>query len=481
MFEFEKDYTFPFKLHQYQRDLVKSIISTLTDSSGKGVEGQLLRMPTGTGKTAVATAAALELSYKDDVTSILVLCPPILIVQWVEWLESVIGKDLVCQYTGNPAKRKSLNLEDSPCVVMSFNIFRNDWKRIEKWGKREKLCVVADELSLKSLKGKTYRLLKQLLYRKIRIREGDVPYHRFLILNATPISDLGQIYNYTVPLYPGAYKSKRVFDSLHVAREDHWGNVLEWKNVDILNRVFDDISQTVDPEVVDLPPLTLIPLKYDLSKEHLKMYKNASRAVFEELPDELTDLLIQSTFSTLQSLVLVPEEYDPSVKSNIVDIIESFVDQNADEGFMIYTRHVSVSRKFSSLVPDSVSVYGEIPSHQKEEAIRKIKSGECKRLVGNLSSLSRGLNLQMLTRVLFVELPFRSDEMQQALARVHRQGQTKKCFATFPIARGTIQERIYENLLDNTVDIYRVMKDKTEFVKLALTTKVNKTLGGTKG
>lgn len=451
--ELKKHFTFPFDPHDFQEMALAEI--TMRDCG-------LLKFKVGLGKTFTSILAALYYSLEAGIEQILILCPPILLDQWYDFLNTITGIPDICLYRGTPGERSLMDLEDS-VILVSYNIFRgkNDHKKFIQMAKKRNLCIIADELSLKSLKSQTYRKIKQLLYRKLRITTGDRPFHKLIALNATPLSDLSQVYNWCSLFAPGLYGSKRLFELAHVAKQDHWGNVTEWINEDVMGRNMGLFSVDTDKDV-KLPPLVETVVPYELSIPHRKLYWEVEQAELDNLPEEKIELALNSMFSTLQRLVLVPSEFGLDIVSPVMEFIDGYLDQLGDDGILIYTRHVIVSEMIAKLVPDCAAIYGGVSKAVRETAFNDLKSGKIKRLVGNIESLGTGLNLQMLNHVIFVELPFRDDKLTQSIGRLHRQGQQNTCFASYPMAKSTLQYQIYYKLLKNQEDLSRVLKTKRD-------------------
>lgn len=451
--ELQKHFTFPFDPHDFQETALAEI--TIRDCS-------LLKFKVGYGKTFTSILAALYYSLEAGIEQVLVLCPPILLDQWYEFLQTITGIPEVCLYRGTPGERDLMDLEES-VILVSYNIFRGkkDHSKFVRMAKKRALCIIADELSLKSLKSQTYRKIKKLLYRKLRITTGDRPFHRLVALNATPLSDLGQVYNWCSLFAPGLYGSKRLFEFAHVAKQDHWGNVTEWLEEDVMSRNMGLFSVDTDKEV-KLPPLVETVVPYELSKPHMKLYQEVEQAELDNLPEEKIELALNSMFSTLQRLILAPADFGLDIVSPIMEFIEGYLDQLGDDGVLIYTRHVIVSKMLAALVPACAAIYGGVSKPVREKAFNDLKSGKVRRLVGNIDSLGVGLNLQMLNHVIFVELPFRDDKLTQCTGRLHRQGQLETCFAIYPLAKDTLQHQIYYKLLKNQADLNRVLKTKQD-------------------
>ncbi len=452
MKELNKHFTFPFKPHGFQ-------VKAMKDMQGRNCS--LLRFAIGLGKTVTSTMTALSYSLDEGVEQIIIMCPPILMDQWYEFLQQVEGIPSVCMYRGTIKERMAMDLGDS-IILVSYNIFRgpHDHARFVKLGKKRKLCVIADELSLKNIGSKTYRKLKMLLYRKMRVGLEDRPAHKLIALNATPISDLTQVYNWCGMFVPGVYRSLRLFKNAHVADEDMWGNATAWKNEPLMKRNMDLFTVNTS-KAVKLPPLVETEIPYSLSKNHMKLYKEVKESCLDALPEDKIELAINSMFSTLQRLILVPHEFGLKIKSPILEFLDGYLEQLGDEGVLIYTRHVIVSKMLAQQIPDNVAIYGGVMKELRKKAFDNLQLGRVKRLVGNLDSLGVGLNLQMLNHIVFAELPFRADRFEQSIGRIYRQGQTGSCFINIPLAKDTLQEGIYYKLLKNKQDIGKVIKSKS--------------------
>lgn len=449
----KEHFEFPFDPHDFQEEALEEM---------SHMDASLLKFKVGWGKTATATYTALYYSIAADVNQIVVICPPILLDQWRIYLQKIKGIPEVVVYRGSPGERKKLDIERSSIVLVSYNIFRGklDFARFQKMAKGNKQCIIADELSLKNLSSQTYRRIKDILYGKQRLVRGDGPRHKIIALNATPISDLEHVYNWCSLFSPGMYVSKRQFLNIHALKQDHWGKVLVWTGEELMKENLERFSIDTS-KGTELPPLIRVPFYYALEKKHQDLYEEVKATCLDNLPEDKVELAVNSMFATLQRLVLQPSEYGLDIKSPILDYIDGYLGQmDSSEGVLIYSRHVSVSEMLAKEIPDSVAIYGGVSKKAREEAFEKLESGECKRLIGNLDSLGVGLNLQMLNHVIFAELPFRDDKLVQAMGRTHRQGQSLTCFACFPIALETLQERIFGRLLQNKEDLGKVLKDK---------------------
>jgi hypothetical protein len=447
----EQNFTFPYVPHQYQR-------ATVSEATRR--ECVLLTSKIGEGKSIMSIMLALYHSINSGVEQVLILCPSVIIDQWEEFVNSVKGIDSCLVFRGTPTQRKAMDLYKEPVVIMSYNIFRSDFDRIFKWSLKRKLSVIGDELSLKSF-GQTYKKVRQLIYRKARLKLNEETFHYLCAANATPVSDLSQIYLWASIFIPDVYRSFKQFSDVHVESTDYWGKPTAWKNEDLLQENFDIFaieSKNVD---LELPDTIHTERPYSLEKKHLALYQDIEDAEFKLLPDNMLENAVEALFSTLQRVVLCPAEFGLNIRSPIFDIIDSKLDQlSDDDSLIIYTRHVSVSEMLHKNYPQSVAAFGTVSAKKKKAGLAAFKAGEAQLMIANLDSLGKGANLQIANHTIFAELPFRSDVLTQAMGRTARQGQKKTCFFDFPIAKGTIQRQIFQRLMDNDVQLLNFNRNK---------------------
>ena len=448
----EDEFVLPYKPHDYQYDTVE-----------RAAEHQcvLLTDKIGLGKSVMSLYLGLYHAVADDVEQIMILVPPALLDQTAELYNSVKGIDSILIYRGTPTERKKLDIENSPVFLMSYNIFRSDFNRIQRIADRRKLFILADELSLKTI-GATYKKIKLLLYRKLRLSGTESARHYLCGCNATPLSDREQIYNWCSIFNPGLYPSHRLFELAHVAKLDYWGKVEEWREIELMDENFNSFcveSRNVD---IELPETVFTEIPYQLSKKHKDLYTDIAEAEFKLLPDNLQETAVEAYFSTLQKVVLVPNKFGLNIRPPILDIIDTYLDQlSDDDSIILYTRHVDVSEMLSEYYKKiCVSYFGTVSKKAKTEGLLRFKQGDAQMMVANLDSLGKGQNLQVANHTIYVEYPFRSDIATQAGGRTARQGQKKTCFFQFPLAKGTIHEHIYKRLLDNDVDLLKFNRNK---------------------
>jgi len=91
----------------------------------------------GTGKTVVSTIAATALGSEYKI----VICPPIIMLQWEQWLNNV-GITDTCIYKG---ARRTVDMLDHHWVIMSHAIFRDSFEVIKARLAQRDVTLVVDE------------------------------------------------------------------------------------------------------------------------------------------------------------------------------------------------------------------------------------------------------------------------------------------------------------------------------------------------
>lgn len=105
------------------------------------------------------------------------------------------------------------------------------------------------------------------------------------------------------------------------------------------------------------------------------------------------------------------------------DFIRSRIEQEPDEPLVVFAWHKSVVAMLSdSLKQDTpishVVVTGETSASAKQQAIEDFQAGKVQVIIGNISSISEGVDLSRANTVIFAESTWQTSALEQASARV---------------------------------------------------------------
>ena len=203
----------------------------------------------------------------------------------------------------------------------------------------------------------------------------------------------------------------------------------------------------------DLPPVikTVRPLEID----H-KVYEKEKDCIIDEINDDRR--LAMTIFEKLKQVAIKLKKAE--IFSFIDDLLET------DEKVLVFAVHRSMVEEIASKYKKSVMFYGGMTPKKKEEARTKfIEDPSCKILVGNIESLGvgvDGLQNSGCSNVVFCELPWNPSMIEQAIARLARNGYTGDSSVSvhFLVADNTIESEIMELLDDKQGTISAVVEGK---------------------
>lgn len=444
---------FPFELEPMQKqDIVKAA----------GWRRCLLDLPVGYGKTGISTAISLML--EPDTTIILV--PPILIVQWVAWLGSIVGPENVLAYTGSPVQRLKLPIKGMLFIVMSYGIFLNDRPRLTKDLAKSEVLTIVDECQALKGRGKLFS----------GVREFSLT-RDLILMSGTIMSKPGDGYSYVKLNTPDIYASYHQFENIHVAERNIFKQVTKWQNLDLLqaNLNVARVKRTKEEVHSALPKARYIPILYDLAPDHMALYKRLMEEQLLLLEDGSKIDATNATrlYHAAQQIITNYGYYagDETKVSGVYDLVDVLMDsvgvgdlgdpatgvqpasklilwtqyKKTSAGMLAHTQKYLGARKDKSY---AVAAYSDADS--KKSIANFLGDKHAALLVAQPGSAGAGLNPQHLCwHCAFIEVPTTTIPFEQSAGRIDRKGQKYRPNIYLFIARGTIQEQLLKNLFSN--------------------------------
>ena len=402
----------------------------------------------GGGKTVVSTVVSKL--WEDDHT--LVVCPPILLPQWEEWLHSC--QELDTSIFAGP--KRTTGMLNHRWVIMSHAIFRDSFITILQQFKGKSVNVLLDEAqSIKNPKSKLYKCILQFV----------APDRNLLMLTATPTSKPQDTYTYMKLKTPTVYRSMGHWTNVHVDKVDIFGAITAYKNLDMLAENFSlkAVARTKRDLFGDNLDPIFQPMQYDLAPAHLKLYHKLAeeQLLLLDNGEKIDATSAQRLRHALQQIVLnyarfSGRETDKATGLDLLDEVIEEVDpmKPGNSKLAIWTYYKNSSRLVTAYLQEKygkqavVAAYSEVDSAKSVKAI--MNDDNCRILVGQPSSVGVGLNLHhVCSEMLFLEQATTPMQTRQAIGRVDRAGQKIKPTIRFAQARGTIQIAMFKDLLRN--------------------------------
>ena len=151
------------------------------------------------------------------------------------------------------------------------------------------------------------------------------------------------------------------------------------------------------------------------------------------------------------------------METNKPAFIRAQVDSWPDESTIIWCHYNDEQERMEKTFPEAVSITGATKESDREEAIRRFKSGEVKVLITKLKILGFGLNLQVCTRQVFSGLKDSYEEFYQGVKRSNRIGSTKPLNVHIPVTE--LEYPFVENVLRKAARVEQDTREQEELFK----------------
>lgn len=403
----------------------------------------------GLGKSVITLTAIKKLSW--DIGRVLVIAPKRPAIDtWPEELTKWDHlKDLDWSLAVGTERERVVALEKN-----SFITIINRENVVWLVNKYRKLhwpfdCVVIDELSsFKNSKSQRFRALKKMR-----------PYfNRVIGLTGTPASngymdlwaecfilDQGKALGKTITGYRDMY--------FRPGWRNGYGVVYEWK---LKEGAEDQIMKRIEPmcismkteDYIELPDRLDIVKTFELSSKSKKAYDRLERECLLEVDENTIDAVSAAALAIKLTQICSGAVYDESghpvfIHEEKIDAIEQLVEEAQGENVIIFYGFRHELSRLKERFPDAVDI-------KEESAIKRWKEGKIKILLAHPASAGHGLNLQSGGHVsMWMTLPTSLELYQQAIKRLHRQGQTDVVRNYIVLSKGTYEEDIYYRILQS--------------------------------
>lgn len=448
-----KKYPLPFTLKPYQSETVID----LEPCDRVGLYAEV-----GCGKTVMSTLIACIWSEQVPATKF-VLMPPILLKSWYRWLCEVVGQDNVVMYRGTPKERASIDLPKYQWVLMSIQIFKNDFDYLSKtYSQKEVIGIVDEATSIKNISSANHRKVRDFFVGR-----------KLMLLTGTPLSNPGDSYAYIKTVSPKIYRSKTQFENIHVEARDFFGNVTKWTRLDLMqkNLLVNSVRILQQDVLQHLKEPVYVPIRYELEKKHYALYKELAEEQLLELENgqRIDATSAPKLYNCLQQIIANYDHFsgEEDNTSAIFEIIENTLEEingKSEDGrkLIIFANYKMTNRKLVTKLAQygAVACYSDVSATQQEENVdRFCNDPSCRILIAQPLSAGYGLNLQhACSDILFVETPIVPRDFHQSVGRIAREGQKNVPVVRIAVAEGTCQEKLFRDLLNKDAVVNKVQR-----------------------
>ena len=420
----------------------------------------------GLGKTIQAIATAELLRREHLVESVLILCPTSLKYQWAREIERFTqGKAHVIE--GNHLSRVKQYRCDAPYKIISYNSAANDIKAL---GALETDMLIMDEVQrLKNWDTQISRAAR-------RIRA-----HYAVLLSGTPLENrLEELYSIMEFVDQFCLSPYYLFRNDYI-KTDANGKVVGYQRLnEVGQRVRQRLIRRTKKQVALQMPkrqdkILLVPMTPQQEAVHedcafkvsLIVQKwNNTHFISEAERMRLLKLLSMMRMVCDSTYVLDQETRFDTKVDEVMNILRDLFENSDEEKVVIFSQWERMTRIIAGELDKRgigyANLHGGVPSKQRKDLIDGFTDDPQCRVFLSTDAGSTGLNLQVASTLINVDLPWNPAVLEQRIARIYRLGQENPVQVVNLVAHETFEEQMldklrfktamFEGVLDNGVD-----------------------------
>ncbi len=424
-------------LFPYQRDGVAHLVR-----AGRAV----LADDMGLGKTVQTIAACEVLRRRGEAKRILIVCPASLKAQWAGEIARYAGAQAVVVVGGVEARRAAF-ASDAPYVILNYEL---TWRDLTLLKNLEADVLVLDEAQrAKNFRTKTAATLRSIPSRFLFVLTGTPVENRlddlYGILQLVDAEILGPLWKFNL--------------DFHV-QDPETGKILGYKSLSALRqRVAPVVLRRRKEEVLSqLPALTEQTRYVALSSEQMELEASYRRHAAMLIQMSIKRPLSPADQKRLQAYLLKARQAcnaavlcDPKSEDRVpkLDELAALVAEIAQQGtskVLVFSEWTEMLRLAAGRLDDigvgHLTLHGGIPSDARPALIDQFKNDDDKLVLLSTDAGGVGLNLQVASYVVHLDLPWNPARLDQRIARAHRLGQTRGVSVTYLCAETGIERGI---------------------------------------
>lgn len=451
----------------------------------------------GLGKTLQAIASAEVYLREGMAEQVLVVCPTSLKYQWKREIERFTGGDRVessgkgvedgltipkvVVVEGTPAKRDKLYKTPAPYKIVSYHTMSNDVRHL---GKLDTDVLIMDEIQ----RLKNWDTLISRAARKIASRYA-------VLLSGTPMENkLEELYANMELVDQFCLGPYYQFRDQHILLHPETGGIMGYKDLNAIGEAVSNrlLRRTKKGVRLQLPKrsdqFVLVPMtqrqddlhsefKWDLlvilnkyRKYHYMTEQDRLRVL--KLLGQMR-MVADSTFILEQNLTTRSDVKIAEVMNLLDNVLES-----GDEKVVVFSEWERMTRLVAMELDKRGIRYeylnGRVPSKRRGELVDDFTTLPESRVFLSTDAGSTGLNLQVASTLINMDLPWNPAVLEQRIARIFRLGQEKPVQIINLVSKASIEEgminklrfkkSMFEGVLDGGADT--VFVDESKFKKL---------------
>lgn len=417
----------------YYDQLYQHQIDVLYESYYKQFNFMALDM--GLGKTL--TSASLSRIHKIPRT--VIICPAAVKFNWYRDLKKFGYNELYFTVLDS-TRRRTFRAFNERFVIVNYDIVGNFEKEI--------CCsdvghFIFDEAhNLKNHLSQRTKRVKAILER--------FPHARITFLSGTPIKNrVNDVFSYLKLIgHELGANHKKFLDEYTIKANGRGGErVTGGKNLQDLHiKLSNFMIRRTKEECLDLPDKIYLSYRYEMED-----YRPEYNKVIEEIVKEKN---INNLTGNIHSLNIIISK--AKIKG-IIELAQTIMDEGRK--VVIFGGYKEPMKMLEQHFGKAcVKIDGSVNAYDRDQNIQRfLNDPECTVFLGNWVAAGVGINLVNASDIIVHNFPLTPAELEQGIDRLHRIGQSKSVNVHYTFCEESIDEYIYEIIVDKKEDINAVI------------------------
>ncbi len=403
----------------------------------------------GLGKTIQAIAAAELMKKEFGIEKVLVVCPTSLKYQWKSEIEKFSGTTTKV-IEGHPLKRQQQYKENEFYKIVSYHGLSNDIDAINKMG--FDLIILDEAQRIKNFNTKISKNVKK------------VKSTYTIALTGTPLENkLEELYSILQFVNPFVLGPFYQFLFNHQVKNE-FGKVVGYKDLNEIGVLLSDtmIRRKKSEVLKQLPERMDKNLFVPMTQEQLEVHEEYQHAVAQLMhkwkrmgflnEKDRQKLMISLNMMRMvcDSTYIIDQEtrFDNKIEE-LMNILDEFLAQG-NEKVVVFSQWERMTRLVAQeLGKRNIGyeyLHGGIPSANREQLFVNFNKEEKCKVFLSTDAGGLGLNLQIASLLVNLDIPWNPAVLEQRIARIYRLGQQKNVTIINMVSTGTIEHKMLDVL-----------------------------------
>ncbi len=410
-------------------------------SRGRGV----LADDMGLGKTLQAIAAATWLTQNEGVRRTLIVCPASLKHQWAREIERFTDFDTQI-VQGSPDARIVQYRRQAAFTIINYELVLRDWAEINRILGAD-LLVLDEAQRIKNWRTKTADTIKALQTRYAFVLSGTPLENRledlYSIMQVVDGRVLGPLWRFMI--------------DFHVV--DETDRVLGYRNLSELRRRLEPVMLRRDRREVrdQLPDRIQHRLDVEMTGRQRALHDEALAAAARLsqirkrrplTPTETNRLMasLQKARMACDAAGLVDEDAKGSPKLDELERLLEELCVEAGRKVVVFSEWKKMTSRVVERAQQMglgvIHLSGDVPTSKRGDLLEKFDNDPAAQVFVSTDAGGTGLNLQVASALINLDIPWNPAVLEQRIARVHRLGQTDPVQIVLMMSADSYEERV---------------------------------------